>query len=106
MFMGRNVMGQNLCEANSHGASCPWCKLSLGKLSMGRDVHGVKCLRCKMSMVQNVCGAMSVGRNVHRVSCPWGELYMGRNVMGRVIMGELSKGRVANGACCPQLALS
>ena len=42
-------------------------------MSMGQNVHGLKCPWVEMSM----------GRNVHGSKCPWVEMSMGRNVLGR-----------------------
>jgi hypothetical protein len=56
--------------------------MSIGELSMGRAVHGVKCPWDELSMVQVVHGA----------SCPWSKMTVGRVSMEHVVHGASFNG--------------
>jgi hypothetical protein len=79
--MGRVVMGRVV-----HGASCAWGKLSVGQAVIGRVVHGASC----------PWGELSLGRVVHGASCPWGGFSM-----GWFVYGASCRGASFDGASCP-----
>jgi hypothetical protein len=74
-----------------------WGKLSLGTMSMGRNVHEAS----------YPLGELSKKRVVRGASCPWGELSFGVNAYGakcpwsELTMGQVVYRATCHGASCP-----
>ena len=66
------------------------------EMSMGRNVHGLKCPWAEMSM----------GRNVHGSKCPWVEMSMGQNVHGSKCPRSNCPGSKCPGSKCPWAEMS
>jgi hypothetical protein len=56
-----------------YGAKCLWGGISLGELSMGRNVPGVNCPWGELSMGKLSMGRKDCGVKCHGASCSWGE---------------------------------
>jgi hypothetical protein len=101
----------------NHGASCPLCELSIGRV-----VHGANCPWGELSMwwavhgVNCPWGKLSMGQAMYRVSCSWGKLSTGRAVhgarchgrvvMGQDFLGQLVMERVVRKSCTTIILIS